>query len=193
MHKDAISKLISSIDWSKCSKPRCICSAELIILSALDCYEKSAVICDLCGIWVNDSSKVYHCKKGRIEAHKFGFDLCANCAPPSSKEMFIQRISNLQARPKNDICFCGKKMNKIVWQKLNLAKQYCKGCCKVYSLGTTDFYACAYGKNCMYQKISGNRYLICRECLNAKNNRLDDSNGHQLFFDKTMDNINKLS
>merc|ERR1712228_358515 len=118
-----------------------------------------------------------------------GWDICADCAPPSSKEMFIQRIKRLKMKQINDICFCGKKVNKY---KRNLAKQYCCCCCRAYEHGTTEFYVCRM-KKCIYRKISGNHYWLCAECRDSVFNKSRLQKGHQFIFEKTMNSVNRIS
>ena len=57
----------------------CVCGAVLNRRCANDAYDGTGVACDICGKSCDQDDVVYHCTRGKVEAHQHGYDICESC------------------------------------------------------------------------------------------------------------------
>eukprot|EP01084_Bolivina_argentea_P051349 94458_1 len=128
-------------DENKSNKPtpnKCICGAKLILKQAQNCYEDSKEIeCDKCSKTIKGNTKVYHCINKETTKHTQKYDLCANCALPSIRNidefdsLILETLSNKNKNKLNlilspfsiliamSICMLGANKNTLK-QMLNV-------------------------------------------------------------------------
>lgn len=129
----------------------CICGCELQerkCSKEIPGYGGAGVQCDHCSRSVSSKETIFHCPRGKVEAHPVGYDVCGKCASQSST----------QAPAVRPTCFCGHALvyNPMSAHRCDINGPGCKRRATYYRCGSgCDFDACevCYSKvRCLRQR-----------------------------------------
>jgi len=120
----------------------CICGCDLqerLSSKPIPEYDGAGVQCDHCSRSVTSRESIYHCPRGKIEAHPAGYDICGRCAIQSAHAARVQAAAMLLT------CNCGHQLvyNPMTTNTCDINGPGCKKQGTTFRCGSgCDFDAC---------------------------------------------------